>query len=148
MPKNFNTSGSKFNTTPGYASTKAARDAVAQAKAIKAHDAAISRLSTDPKTANLPKKEFDKLLDKTSKSFTKPSKTRNFKKDFDKFQAQKQKANKWVKNLKAKNIVKAGGKRLLGVLGLMGAGTLSATATPTDKQGKKGSYTDDFTKLK
>jgi len=42
-------------------------------KSAKAHDAAINKLSTDPKTANLPKKEFDKLLDKTSKSFTKPS---------------------------------------------------------------------------
>ena len=50
-----------------------------------------------------------------------------------------------------KKLGKAGkflGGKLLGVAGMMGAGTLSATATPTDKQGKKGSYTDDFTKLK
>ena len=66
MPKNWSK-----GVTPGYESTKMARDAVAQAKAVKAHDAAVSRLSTDPKTANLPKKEFDALLDKTSKSFTK-----------------------------------------------------------------------------
>ena len=50
-----------------------------------------------------------------------------------------------------KKLGKAGkflGGKLLGVAGMMGAGTLSATPTPTDKQGKKGSYTDDFTKLK
>ena len=50
-----------------------------------------------------------------------------------------------------KTLGKAGkllGGKLAGTLGLLGAGTLSATATPTDKQGKKGSYTDDFTKLK
>jgi hypothetical protein len=50
-----------------------------------------------------------------------------------------------------KTLGKAGkllGGKLAGTLGLLGAGTLSATATPTGEQGKKGSYTDDFTKLK
>ena len=42
-----------------------------QAKWAKAHDAAIDRLATNPKTANLPAKEFDALLDKTSKLYTK-----------------------------------------------------------------------------
>ena len=45
-----------------------------QAKWAKAHDAAIDRLATNPKTANLPAKEFDALLDKTSKLYTKPTK--------------------------------------------------------------------------
>ena len=40
-----------------------------QAKWAKAHDAAIDRLATNPKTANLPAKEFDALLDKTSKLY-------------------------------------------------------------------------------
>ena len=34
--------------------------------------------------------------------------------------------------------------KTLGVLSLLGAGTLSASATPTSKQGKKGSYTSDI----
>ena len=34
------------------------------------HDKAINRLSTNPKTANLPKKEFDALLNKTSNEYT------------------------------------------------------------------------------
>jgi hypothetical protein len=42
-----------------------------KAKWAKAHDAAIDRLATNPKTANLPAKEFDALLDKTSKLYTK-----------------------------------------------------------------------------
>ena len=104
---NFNFTGDSKSTTPKYSTTKAAR--------VKAHDAAINRLSTNPKTANLPKKEFDKMLDKTSKSFTKPSKVGKFL-----------------------------GSKTLGVLGMMGAGTLSASATPTSKQGKKGSYTSDI----
>jgi len=34
--------------------------------------------------------------------------------------------------------------KAFGVLSLLGAGTLSATATPTENQGKKGSYTSDI----
>ena len=115
---NFNFTGDSKSTTPKYSTTKAAR--------VKAHDAAINRLSTNPKTANLPKKEFDKLSGKTSKSFTKPSKTKNFKKTFDKFQAQKQKGKQFVKGLK-----KAGkflGGKTLGVLGM-----LSATSSKADQ---------------
>ena len=51
----------------------------------------------------------------------------------------------------AKGLGKAGkflGGKALGTLGLLGAGTLSATATPKGKAKKKGSYTDDFTKLR
>ena len=51
----------------------------------------------------------------------------------------------------AKGLKKAGkflGGKLAGTLGMMGAGTLSATATPKGKAKKKGSYTDDFTKLR
>jgi hypothetical protein len=47
-----------------------------------------------------------------------------------------------------KKAVKVAGSKTLGVLGFMGAGTLSATATPKNKAKKKGSYTDDFTKLR
>ena len=105
-PKGFNYKGSSASTTPGYASTKMARDAVAKAKAIKAHDAAINKLATDPKTANLPKKQFDKLLDKTSKSFTKQKDpTTKHKASFDKFQSQKQKGKQFVKD-----VLKKGGK--------------------------------------
>ena len=51
----------------------------------------------------------------------------------------------------AKKLGKAGkflGGKFVGTLALLGAGTLSATATPKDNQKKKGSYTDDFTKLR
>ena len=50
------------------------------------------------------------------------------KKTFERIQKMKDKAKKFVKDLKAKNIVKAGGKRLLGIAGFMGGGSLSATA--------------------
>lgn len=50
------------------------------------------------------------------------------KKTFERIQKMKKEAKKFVKNLKAKNVVKAGGKRLLGVAGFMGGGSLSATA--------------------
>ena len=50
------------------------------------------------------------------------------KKTFDTIQRMKSKAKKFVKNLKTKNIVKVGGKRLTGILGFMGGGSLSATA--------------------
>jgi len=57
---------------------------------------------------------------------------------------------------KVKNIVKGVGKKttkflsskFMGTLGMMGAGTLSLGATPKGNQKKKGSYTDDFTKLR
>jgi len=52
----------------------------------------------------------------------------------------------------AKKVVGKAGKflggKFVGTLALLGAGTLSATATPKDNQKKKGSYTDDFTKLR
>tara|TARA_R100001377_G_C3104370_1_gene80308 strand:+ start:49 stop:525 length:477 start_codon:yes stop_codon:yes gene_type:complete len=52
---------------------------------------------------------------------------------------------------KAKKILKKTAKftssKALGVLGFMGAGTLSATATPKKNQGKKDSYSDDIQKI-
>jgi len=50
------------------------------------------------------------------------------RKTFERIQKMKKEAKKWVKNLKNKNVVKAGGKRLLGVAGFMGGGSLNATA--------------------
>lgn len=64
LPKNFNTSGKDTWV-------KRSKEILSKSS-ITPHDKAINRLSTNPKTANLPKKEFDALLDKTSKSFTKP----------------------------------------------------------------------------
>ena len=49
---------------------------------------------------------------------------------------------------KAGKFIKWAGGKLAGTLGLLGAGTLSATAKPKGKQKRKGSYTDDFTKLR
>ena len=62
------------------------------------------------------------------KILTKQQIAANTKQNFDKFQAQKQKGKQFVKNLKK------GASRALGVLGFMGAGTLSATAGNTRKK--------------
>tara|TARA_R100001129_G_scaffold114753_1_gene79284 strand:- start:199 stop:489 length:291 start_codon:yes stop_codon:yes gene_type:complete len=56
------------------------------------------------------------------------------KKTFERIQKMKKQAKKFVKNLKAKNVVTAGGKRLSGVLGLMSGGSLSATAGNVGKK--------------
>jgi len=96
--KGFNKTGSKASTTPGYSTTKAAKEG------------------------------------SFNKTGSKASKTPGFS------------TTKMAKGLK-----KAGkffGGKLAGTLGMMGAGTLNATATPKGKAKKKGSYTDDFTKLK
>ena len=66
---------------------------------------------------------------KKSKILTKQEKLAKHKQKFSKFQSQINKGKKFVKNLKANNIVKAGGKRLLGTLGFMSGGALSATAS-------------------
>jgi len=149
LPKNFNTSGkdtwvkrskeilSKSSTTP--------------------HDKAINRLSTNPKTANLPKKEFDALLDKTSKSFTKPS--QGVKKAVSKKPTSTLgRVTKALKNTPkqlakgGKQILKKGGKFLggkaLGVVGLMGAGTLSASAGNVSKKSEGEQIKDLLTKHK
>ena len=55
------------------------------------------------------------------------------RKTFKRIQKMKDKAKKFVKNLKTKDILKAGGKRLLGVAGFMGGGTLSASANVHEK---------------
>ena len=75
---------------------------------------------------------------KKSKILTSQEKTAKYKGNFDKFQAQKERGKQFVKNLGK------GASRALGVLGFMGAGSLSATATPTGKQKKEGSYTSDI----
>ena len=60
----------------------------------------------------------------------------------------KNQLKKFVKNLKAKDIVKAGGKRLSGVLGFMGAGTLSTTAGNVRKKSEGEQIKDLLTKHK
>ena len=45
---------------------------------------------------------------------------------------------------KAGKFIRWAGSKTLGVLGMMGAGTLSASATPTGNQKKKGTYTSDI----
>jgi hypothetical protein len=72
----------------------------------------------------------------------------NSKKNFEKFQKQKEKAKKFVKNLKTKNVVKAGGKRLLGVAGFMSGGALSATAGNTGKKSEGEQIKNLLTKHK
>jgi len=47
-------------------------------------------------------------------------------------------------NTQSSKVGKFLSSKAFGVLSLMGAGTLSATATPTENQGKKGSYTSDI----
>jgi hypothetical protein len=66
------------------------------------------------------------------------------KKTFDRIKKMKSKAKDFVKNIKIKDVTKTTGKRALGVLGFMGAGTLSASATPTGNQKKEGTYTSDI----
>ena len=76
------------------------------------------------------------------KILTPQEKTAKYKKSFDKFQAQKQKGKQFVKNLKK------GASRALGVLGFMGAGTLSATAGNTRKKSEGEQIKDLLTKHK
>jgi len=83
-------------------------------------------------------------------SSTKIAKTQNFRDAANKIKTVSSKTS--GKGGKVIQLLKKGGKFLggktLGVAGMMGAGTLSATATPKGNQKKKGSYTDDFTKLR
>ena len=78
-------------------------------------------------------------------SITKAAKTQNFRNLASKIKTVSSKTNIGSKVVKAGKFL---GGKALGVLGMMGAGTLSATATPKGKAKKEGSYTDDFTKLK
>ena len=70
------------------------------------------------------------------------------KQKFKKFQSQTQKAKKWVENLKIKNVLKTGGKRVLGVLGFMGGGSLSATAGNVGEKSTGAQIKDLLTKHK
>ena len=70
------------------------------------------------------------------------------KKTFERIQKMKKEAKKFVKNLKAKNVVTAGGKRLSGVLGLMGGSSLSATAGNVGKKSEGEQIKDLLTKHK
>jgi len=70
------------------------------------------------------------------------------KKTFERIQKMKKEAKKFVKNLKAKNVVTAGGKRLSGVLGLMGGGSLSATAGNVGEKSEGEQIKDLLTKHK
>ena len=70
------------------------------------------------------------------------------KKTFERIQKMKKEAEKFVKNLKAKNVVTAGGKRLSGVLGFMGGGSLSATAGNVGKKSEGEQIKDLLTKHK
>ena len=70
------------------------------------------------------------------------------KKTFERIQKMKKEAKKFVKNLKAKNVVTAGGKRLSGVLGLMGGNSLSATAGNVGEKSEGKQIKDLLTKHK
>ena len=101
-----------------------------RAKAIKAHDDAISRLSTNPKTQNLPAKEFDALLDKTSKKYSKPLQN--------------------IKKVGLKGLKKAGkflGGKALGIAGMMMA-TSSKADQPKNKKSEGQQIKDLLTKHK
>jgi hypothetical protein len=101
-----------------------------RAKAIKTHDAAINKLSTDPKTRNLPAKEFDALLDKTSKKYSKPLQN--------------------IKKAGLKGLKKAGkflGGKTLGVAGMM-MGTTSKADQPKSKKSEGQQIKDLLTKHK
>lgn len=120
---NFNFTGDSKSTTPKYSTTKAAKNASAKEF--------LKKNTVKLKPAVKPKGVFGPgtrpLHPKVAKDIAK------------------------VKKVGGKTLKKAGkflGNKLIGTLAMIGAGTLNASATPTDKQGKKGSYTDDFTKLK
>ena len=73
---------------------------------------------------------------------TKIAKAAKHKKSFDKFQSQKLKGKQFVKGLK-----KAGkflGGKTLGVLGMLGAGTLSASATNPHVKKSEGEQIKDL----
>ena len=76
------------------------------------------------------------------KILTKQEKSAKLKQNFDKFQSQKQKGKDFVKGLKK------GVSRTLGVLGFMGAGTLSATAGNVSKKSEGEQIKDLLTKHK
>ena len=83
---------------------------------------------------------------KKSRILTPQEKSAKFKQNFNKFQAQKQKADKWVKNLKKG--AKIVGGRALGVLGFMSGGALSATAGNTIKKSEGEQIKDLLKKFK
>ena len=70
------------------------------------------------------------------------------KKTFERIQKMKDKAKKFVKNLKIKDVTKTAGKRALGVLGFMGGGSLSATAGNTRKKSEGEQIKNLLTKHK
>ena len=84
LPKNFNTKGSKGSTTPGYESTKTAKNTAS--KLPKNFNVKGSSSSTTP-----------------GYSSTKIAKDQKFKKNFDARQVSKQKGKEFVKNLKTKS---------------------------------------------
>jgi len=116
--KNFNAKGGK-STTPGYKTTKSAK---AAAKTTLPKNFNTTGTSKAGKLAKVAKKPAS-ILGRTTKVF------KNTAKQFAK------KAGKLV------------GGKALGVAGMMMA-TSAKADQPTKKQGKKGSYTGDFTKLK
>jgi len=70
------------------------------------------------------------------------------KKTFDRIKKMKNKAKDFVKNIKIKDVTKTAGKRALGVLGFMGAGTLSASAGNVSKKSEGEQIRNLLTKHK
>ena len=145
--KDFNKTGSKASTTPGYSSTKAAKTTTPK-KGINLVKRTTDLMhKNEMKMADLKKarsKDIKKVKGKTvkisKKDVLKQMKTAGTKLPYSS-----------VKNA-LKTSIKAAGKVakfIPGVAGLVLSATKTATADqPKGKAKKKGSYTDDFTKLK
>lgn len=139
--KNFNTKGGK-TTTPGYNATKAAK-----AKTATGGDPKLEKL----KAKRIANTKAGKII-----RFGEGSNIIADKGPIDPWSSEVNKAKKVVKKgvkvagkvaKVAGKVAKFAGGKTLGVAGMLMA-TSSKADQPKGKAKKKGSYTDDFTKLK
>ena len=135
----FKMKGMDFGNSPVKQTTSQER--ALQSKIAKEYKLPVSKKSSIPKGFNVT----------GSRASTTPKYNMKNKGNFNFTGSKASKTPGFSTTKIAKGLGKVGkflGGKALGVLGMMGAGTLSASATPTGNQKKKGTYTSDITKMK
>ena len=146
MKRNFNFTGDSKSTTPKYSTTKAAKTTTPKSKSLVGRT--VDKIHKNEMKIGELKKSRAKDIKKVKGNTVKISKKEVL--------GQMKKAGSKLPYSSVKNAlktsIKAAGKVakfIPGVAGLVLGATKTATADqPKGKQKRKGSYTDDFTKLR